>query len=224
MKVNGLDGESKKYQQRSGQALTSTSIHGTNATRRNAPATASTSERAKLTMKTPNTMKLLVILTGFAALAIPCCYGQSDAFPDQFDSPNTAPFPQPKTKEGDAAKMEKVRFDGQVTIPYSLRCAGKRLLPGHYRILLRSDGKTGRATLTRKGQTFEIRGDARLPVDTRAHNRLLVECIGKAHRLAAIHVEEMELVFAADPQPANASDSQPRRTEKLLLTRMSPMK
>jgi len=169
-------------------------------------------------------MHLLVILTGFAALATPCCYGQSDPFPDQFDSPNTELFPQPKTKEGGAAKAGKVRFDGQVTLPYSLRCAGQRLLPGRYTILLRSDGKTGRATLTRKGQSFEIRGVARLPADTHAHNRLLVECIGKARMLAAIHVEEMELVFAADPQLEHTPDGQPKRTERLLLTRMSPMK
>jgi hypothetical protein len=175
-------------------------------------------------MKTPKIMKLLVILTGFAALAIPCCYGQSDAFPDQFDSPNTESFPPPKTKEGVGAKTVKVSFDGQVTFPYSLRCAGKRLLPGRYTSLLRSDGKTGWATLTRKGQTLEIAGVARLPANTPARNTLLVECTGKAHRLAAIHVEEMELVFAADPQLEHTSRGQPRRTESLLLARMSPQK
>jgi hypothetical protein len=175
-------------------------------------------------MKTPKIMKLLVVLTGFAALATPCCYGQTDAFPDPFDSPKTEPFLRPKTKEGDAAKTGKVRFDGQVTLPYSLRCAGKRLLPGHYTILLRSDGKTGRATLTRKGEALEIAGVARRPADTHARNTLLVECIGKAHRLAAIHVEEMDLVFAADPQLEHSSDDQPRRTEMLLLARMSPQK
>jgi hypothetical protein len=175
-------------------------------------------------MKTPKMIKLLVILTGFAALATPCCYGQSDAFPDQFDSPNTEPFTQPKTKEDVAAKTGKIRFDGQVTLPYGLRCAGERLLPGRYTILLRSDGKTGRATLTRKGQTVEIAGVARLPADKHARNTLLVECTGKAHRLAAIRVEETELVFDADPQLEHTSDGQPSRTEKLVLARLSPQK
>jgi hypothetical protein len=175
-------------------------------------------------MKTPKIVKLLVILTGFAALAIPCCYGQADAFPDQFDSPNTEPFPQPKTKQGDAAKTGKVRFDGRVTLPYTLTCAGKRLLPGRYRVSLRCDAKTGRATLNQKGQTLEISGAVRLPVETDARNTVLVECIGKARRLAAIHVEEMELVFAADPPLDHASAGKPRRTEKLPLTRSSPQK
>jgi hypothetical protein len=175
-------------------------------------------------VKADHVMRLLVVLAGFATLATPRGYGQSDAFPDQFDSPNAEPFPQPKTKEGDAAKTGKVRFDGQVTLPYSLRCVGKRLLPGRYTISLRSDGKTGWATLNQKGQSFEIAGAVRLPADPHTRNILLVECLGKAHRLSAIHVKEMELVFDSDPQVEHTSDGQPRRTEKLLLTRTSSQK
>jgi len=167
---------------------------------------------------------LLFVLAGFAALATPCCYGQSDAFPDQFDSPNAQPLPEPKTKEGDAATTGKVRFDGQVTLPYSLRCAGKRLLPGHYMISLRSDGKTGWATLNQKGQSFEIAGAVRPPADPHERNTLLVECFGKAHRLSAIRVKEMELVLGSDPQVGHTSDGKPRRTEKLLLTQTSSEK
>jgi hypothetical protein len=175
-------------------------------------------------VKADHVMRLLVVLAGLATLATPRCYGQSDAFPDQFDSPNAEPFPQPKTKEGDAAKTGKVRFDGQVTLPYRLRCAGKRLLPGRYTISLRSDGKTGWATLNQKGQSFEIAGAVRLPADPHTRNILLVECLGKAHRLSAIHVKEMELVFDSDPQVEHTSDGKPRRTEKLLLTRTSSQK
>jgi hypothetical protein len=175
-------------------------------------------------VKAAHVTRLVVVLAGFATLATSCCYGQSDAFPDQFDSPNTEPFPQPKTKEGDAAKTRKVRFDGQVTLPYSLRCAGKRLLPGHYTVLLRSDGKTGWATLHQKGQSFEIAGAVRLPAGPPASNILLVECLGKVHRLSAIHVKEMELVFDSDPQAEHPSDGKLRRTEKLLLTRTSSQK
>jgi hypothetical protein len=224
MKVNGLNEEFKKYQQRSGQALTSASVRGTKAARRNAPATASTNKGGRLTMKTAKIMRLLVALTGFAALAAPCCYGQADAFPDQFDSPNPEPFPQPRTKEGDAAKTGKVRFDGQVTLPYSVRCAGKRLPPGNYSLSISSDGKTGRATLNQKSQTIEIAGVVHMPADSRTRNALFVECIGKSHRLSAIHVKEMEIVFGSDSQVEPTSDGKPRRTEKLLLTSTSPQK
>jgi hypothetical protein len=175
-------------------------------------------------VKADRVMRLLVVLAGFATLATPCCYCQSDAFPDQFDSSNAEPFPQHKTKEGDAAKMGKVRSDGQVTLPYSLRCAGKRLLPGRYTISLRSDGKTGWATLNQKGQSFEIAGAVRLPADPHARNAFLVECLGKAHRLSVIHVKELEIVLDSDPQVEHTSDAKPRRTEKLLLTRTSSQK
>jgi hypothetical protein len=168
--------------------------------------------------------KLLLVLAGFAVLATPRGYAQSEIDPDHFDSPNTAPFLQSKTNVAVDAAMGKVRFSGKVNLPYSVRCTGKRLLPGHYTISLRSDGKTGRATLTQKGQTLEIAGVVRLPADTHGGNTVLVECIGKTHRLAAIHLEEMELVFAADTQVKHTSDTQPRRTENLLLTRTNPRK
>ena len=174
-------------------------------------------------MKAAQVMTLLFVLVGIATVATPRAYAQSEIDPDHFDSPNTEPFSQSKTKVDVDAVMGKVRFRGKVNLPYSLRCTGKRFLPGRYSISLRSDGKTGQATLTQTGQTFEIAGVVRqLRADTHARDTLLVERIGKAHRLAAIHVGEMELVFAADPQLDDTSNGKPRRTENLLLTRTSP--
>jgi hypothetical protein len=43
---------------------------------------------------------------------------------------------------------------------------------------------------------------------------LLVECLGKDHRLSAIHVKEIELVFDSDPQVEYMSDGKLKRTEK----------
>ena len=166
--------------------------------------------------------RLLVVLVGFATLAAPRGCAQSEIDPDHFDSPNTEPFSQSKVKVGVGPGMDKVRFSGKFKLPYSVRCAGKTLPPGSYSLSISSDGKIGRATLNQKSQTLEIVGTVRLPPDPRARNTLLVECIGKAHRLSAIHVREMELVFAADPQLEHTPDSKPRRTERLLVTRMSP--
>jgi hypothetical protein len=175
-------------------------------------------------MKVAKFIRLLIVLAGFAALAIPGVYAQSEVNPDQFDSPNTEHFPKPNAKEAVAVVTEQVRFNGKFTLPYSLHCAGKRLLPGRYTISLRSDGKVGRATLTQKDQILEIAGVVRPPVDTHAGNIVWVECIGKARRLAGIHLEEMELVFAVDRKVEPMPDGKPRRTERLLLTRTSPQK
>ncbi len=115
-----------------------------------------------------------------------------------------------------------MRFDGKFTLPYTVMCAGKKLLSGRYTVSLRSDGKTGRATLNQKGQTLEIAGTVRLPSYSHASNIPLVECLGKAHRLWAIHVNDMELVFDSAPQVKQTSDDKPRRTEKLLLIKTNP--
>jgi hypothetical protein len=173
-------------------------------------------------MRTAKRLKALVVLAGFAALLTPGSYAQSEVDPDQFESPNTEPIPQPKPRDTGAAETAKVRFDGKVTLPYSLLCAGKRLIPGRYTVSVRSDGKTGRATLNQKGQAIEILGVVRQPADAHARNVLLVENIGRAHRLSSIHVKEMELVFGPDPQPGHAFLDKPKRIESLLLVQTSP--
>jgi hypothetical protein len=169
-------------------------------------------------------MRLLVVLAGFVALQAPRGYAQSEIDPDHFDSPNTEPFLQSKTKVNVGAAIGKVRFSGKVNLPYSLRCPGKTLPPGAYALSISSDGKIGRATMNKEGQTFEIPGAVRLPGDSRSRNAVLVECIGKTHRLSAIHLKEMAVVFDSDSQVGHMSDGKPRRTEKLLLTSTSPQK
>jgi hypothetical protein len=177
-------------------------------------------------MEATKSIKLLIILTGFAALALatPRSQAQSEVDPDHFDSPNTRPFLQSKTKMDSGSATAKVHFSGNVNLPYSVRCAGKGLPPGNYSLSISSDGKTGVATLNRKSQTFEIPGAIRLPADPHARSALLVERIGKIHRLAAIHVKEMELVFDSDLHVEYRSDVKPRRTEELLLTQTSAAK
>jgi hypothetical protein len=163
-------------------------------------------------------IRLLVVLTGFVAFAAtPRSYAQSEVDPDHFGSPNTEPFPQSKTKAGVADETRKVRFSGKFTLPYTVHCAGKKLPPGTYSVSLHSDGKIGRAMLNQKSQTIEIAGLVRVPADSREHNALFVECIGKIHRLSAIHVAELDLVFDPNGQVERASDGKPRRMEKLQL-------
>ena len=175
-------------------------------------------------MKVTDVMRLFAVLAGFAALEAPRGYAQSEIDPDHFDSPNTEPFLQSKTKVNVGAAMEKVRFSGKVNLPYSVQCAGKGMPPGNYSLSISSDGKTGRARLNQKSQTIEIAGVVHMPADSRARNALFVECVGKSHRLSAIHVKEMELVFDPDSQVEHTSDGKPRRTEQLLLTSTPPKK
>jgi len=169
-------------------------------------------------VKTLWVIRLLVVLTGFVAFATPRGYAQSEVDPDHFGSPNTEPIPQSKTKAGVAAEVGKVGFRGKVTLPYTVQCAGKRLPPGTYSLSLHSDGKTGRARLNQKDQTIEIAGIVRVPADSRERSALFVECIGNTHRLSAIHVAELDLVFDPNRRVDPASDGKPKRIERLPLT------
>jgi len=169
-------------------------------------------------VKTVSVIRLLVVLTGFVPFATPRGYAQSEVDPDHFGSPNTEPIPQSKAKAGVAAEMGKVRFAGKFTLPYTVQCAGKRLPPGTYSLSLHSDGKTGRALLNQQSQTIEIAGVVRVPADNRARNALFVECIGKTHRLSAIHVAELDLVFDPNRQAEPGPNGKPTRIERLPLT------
>lgn len=176
-------------------------------------------------MKTTLAIRLLVVLLGFAAAAAPRGYAQSEIDPDHFDSPNTEGFPQPKTKPDVGAETGKGRFRGQFTLPYSVRCAGKRLPRGNYSFSLRSDGKIGRATLNQKGQSMQVTGVVRAPADSREQNVLFVECRGNTRRLSAIHVAELDVVL--DPpgeQMESSSPGEPSRIEKLPLFLAGPQK
>jgi hypothetical protein len=169
-------------------------------------------------VKTISILRLFALLTGFVAFAPSRGYAQSEVDPDHFGSPNTESFPQSKTKTGVATETPKVRFRGKFTLPYTVQCAGKKLPPGTYSVSLHSDGKTGRAMLNQKSHTIEIAGVVRVPADSRERNALLVECIGKTHRLSAIHFAELDLVFDPNRQAERASDPKARRMEKLQLT------
>jgi hypothetical protein len=192
----------------------------------NAHAAVSTSKQSVFTMKAVQVIRIriLVILAGFAALAAPGSYAQSEIDPDHFESPNTEPFPQPKTKAVIGAEIGRVLFRGEFTLPYSLQCAGKRLLAGNYSLALRSDGKIGWVTLNQKGRTTEIAGVVRLPADSRARNALFVERSGNTRRLSAIHVAELGLVLDVDQERKRDSGGKPRRIEKLPLLLSGPQK
>jgi hypothetical protein len=218
VKVNGSSGEFKKYRQRSERASTPASTQGTNAYRR-ALARLQALVKGDAYHEDRKDHEASGHYRGICSPRDSPLLRPSEIDPDHFDSPNTEPLPQPKTKEGNPAEARRVRFDGKVTLPYSLMCAGRKLLRGRYTVSLRSDGKTGRATLNQKGKTLEIAGAVRLLSHPHASNILLVECVGKAHTLSAIHVNEMELLFDSDPRADQTSTLKPARIEKLPLLR-----
>src|SRR5260370_19967581 len=80
-----------------------------------------------------NVTSVIRIFAGVAALLVFWSSGaraQSEVNPDQFDSPNTEHFPQPKVKES-AVVVTEQRFSGMIMLPYTLESAGKKVIAGH---------------------------------------------------------------------------------------------
>jgi hypothetical protein len=148
---------------------------------------------------------------------------QSEVNPDQFDALNTEHFPQPKVKES-AVVVTEQRFSGTFMLPYTLECAGKRLLAGHYSFSLRSDGKTGRVTLNQKAQRIEIAGAVQKQARNPGPSALYVGLSGNARRLLAVHLAELDLVFDVDQQIRQSTGGKPARVEKLALLLAGPQK
>jgi hypothetical protein len=167
-------------------------------------------------------MGLLVITLSFTALASPSVYAQSEIDPDHFETTNTEPFSQPRAAGRLAAKLEKYRFSGKFKLPYAVQCPGTRLRPGEYSVSLSSDGKTGHATLIHNGQITEIAGSVRTRGQSRTHSALLVECSGNAHRLSAIRLAELDLVFDPGPPVEHTTNNKSKRIETLLLEVTAP--
>jgi len=173
-----------------------------------------------------NVTSVIRIFAGVAALLVFWNSGaraQSEVNPDQFDSPNTVPFPQPKDKES-AVVVTEQRFSGTFMLPYALECAGKRLLAGPYSLSLRSDGKTGRVTLNQKAQRIEIAGVIQKQARNPGPNALYVGLSGNARRLLAVHLAELDLVFDVDQQIRQSTGGKPVRIEKLALLLAGPQK
>jgi hypothetical protein len=170
-----------------------------------------------------NVTSVIRIFAGVAVLLVfggAVAHAQSEVDPDQFDSPNTEHFPQPKAKESVAVVTEQ-RFNGTFMLPYSLECAGRRLLAGRYSLSLRSDGKVGRVTLNQKNQSLEIAGVVKKQAHNPGPSALYVELSGNARRLLAIHLAELDLVFDPDQQ---SSGGRAARIEKLALLLVRPQK
>ena len=172
-------------------------------------------------MKIRHIMKFLVLAAGFAAIAAPRGYAQSEVDPDHFGDANTQPFPQPSAKAPTDANIKPVSFSGKLALPYGMKCAGKKLQPGEYAISLKFDGQTGHLTLNQKGQTIQISGKARKLADGQSSNAFFVERVGKARNLSAVRVKELHLDFGAALPPARPSHRKPKQLEELPITLVS---
>ncbi|HKU26335.1 MAG TPA: hypothetical protein VJQ54_12750 [Candidatus Sulfotelmatobacter sp.] len=171
-------------------------------------------------MKTLWIISSLSCFAGLAALIAPCAHAQSEIDPDHFESPNTKPFLQPKPSAD--GQVADTRYEGILSLPYSVLCSGKKLAPGEYTISLRSDGKVGQATLSLNGKAIGIAGVVHQQAHRHDDHALIVEDKGKIRTLSVIHVAELDFIFDSNHKSDSSPKSKPKRLQRLPLVLLPP--
>jgi hypothetical protein len=167
-------------------------------------------------MKVVSILGIFVGCVGLGALGAAPARAQAEVDPDHFELSNVKPNEEAKTNAtGEATAL---RYDGKVTLPYTVQCSGKNLPPGKYSVSLHSEGKIVQATLKQKDQVIAVLATAYKQARKYESDALLVERKGKTRRLSAIQVAELNLVFEPKLPKENSTDGKPGRVEKLLLT------
>lgn len=153
-------------------------------------------------------------LAVLVALGIPSGFAQHEVDPDHYDSPDTEAIPQRANVDG---KIKVTRYNGTFSLPHSVLCNGKKLLPGRYAISLRSDGKTGEVILNQKGHAIKIASIVQTQTLKRGNEVVVVEHNETRRTLLLVRVHGLAFVFdpkhLQDPSP----DSRHIRTEELPL-------
>ena len=137
---------------------------------------------------------IIVGLLGSVALGNSCAYAQSEIDPDHFDSPNTEPFTHAKTP---ASQVQSILYKGNFSLPYTVHCSGKKLLPGKYSISLSSNGTAAEFTLMRNGHIIEAGGLLHAEGHRHGRDALILGRGRKTRRLSGIHVAGSDFVFVA---------------------------
>ena len=157
---------------------------------------------------------IIVGLLGLVALGNSPAYAQSEIDPDHFDSPNTEPFTQTKTP---ASQVQSILYKGNFSLPYTVHCSGKKLLPDNYSISLSSNGAAAEFTLLRNRQIVEAGGLLRAEGPGHGRDALILGRGHKMRSLSAIHVTGSDFVFTASPEAEPVSDNRPGGIQTLPL-------
>ena len=149
----------------------------------------------------------------------PGANAQQEIDPDHFDSPTTAPIPQPRTAD---RKVTGSRYDRTFSLPYNVVCNGKKLAPGKYSISLHAQGNVGQATLHQKGHTIDIPAAIQKETSKQRGEAVVVENNKNGRTLSVVRVSGFDFVFDPQRWAERSADGKPTRTERLPLTVIAP--
>lgn len=128
---------------------------------------------------------MLTAALGLACLLPMTARAQSDMSPDEFAfSAEETTAAQPVV-----AVQAKANFEGKISLPYGVNCAGKNLEAGEYMVSVRSEGSGRVVTIHGGGESVKMHAREVRVKEAASHSALLVRKSGQGHKVEAVYVE-----------------------------------
>jgi hypothetical protein len=157
-------------------------------------------EKRETAMKMTTVVKasMLTAALGLACLLPATARAQSDVMPDEFAFSDTTPAAQP-------AAVQAANFDGKISLPYAVNCAGKNLEPGEYMVSVRSEGSARVVTIHGGGARVNMQAREVRVKEATNHSALLVRKSGQGHKVEAVYVEGLGATLYLNPNTNGAA-------------------
>jgi hypothetical protein len=164
-------------------------------------------------------MKITTVVKGSifaAALGVACLlpvttHAQADVSPDVYEVVSTETIAAEHQLIAAANTAKPADFQGSFALPYEVRCKGKSLKSGQYALSVKSEG-TGRVvTITRNGETMNIRAQELTGNPAATHSTVLVRKSHEGRLLEAVYVRQLNVLLYLDTNAA----TQTGRMERL---------
>ncbi len=151
-------------------------------------------------MKTEKVMRNLTLIAGVALVGLlPApCRAQAEVTPDFYELSNTEATMTAQQEPTAKRQQQAAEFQGKVSLPYAIECSGKSLTPGQYSVSVKTDGTNRLVSIRRNGQVVSVVAREASQSAANGQSALLVRRAGRAHKLQAVYVEELNVVLYLD--------------------------
>jgi hypothetical protein len=152
-------------------------------------------EKKETTMKMTTVVKasMLTAALGLACLLPATARAQSDAMPDEFAFVDTTPAAQP------VVAIQAANFEGKISLPYGVNCAGKNLKAGEYLVSVKSEGSSRVVAIHGRGENVNMRVREVRVNQAASHSALLVRKSGEGRKVEAVYVEGLGATLYLNP-------------------------
>lgn len=143
-------------------------------------------------IKTLTKASVFAATLAFACLLPATAHAQADAMASPEDYPfSAAETAVPQVVQHAGAKQLNADFEGKVSLPYGVSCAGKNLKPGQYLLSVKAEGTTRVVTIHGSGENLKIHVREVQTNPGASGSALLVGKLGDGHSLEGVYVEAL---------------------------------